>query len=83
MPYAKSDSDKLIKPQGVISKITTPKACDPKKYESDKVSDLLAPTDVIEPQNDSSESCLHETDPMMNGITGLVVEEDSPVKIKF
>ena len=38
MNFTKSESDKLIKPQGVISKITMPEICDPKDYETSSLA---------------------------------------------
>ena len=82
MTYTKSNSDKLIKPQGVTSKITMPEIYDPKECETEKVSDFVSPTDLVEPQNDSGETDIHEDD-NINEATDLVIEEDSPSDIQL
>ena len=50
MTFTKSESEKLIKPQGVISKITAPRTCDPKDYETSNVDEFASPTDAINPE---------------------------------
>ena len=50
MTFTKSESDKLIKPQGVVSKITMPKTYDPKDYETSNVAKFVSPEDFINPE---------------------------------
>ena len=77
MTFTKSESDKLIKPQGVIQKITTPETCDPKEDETSSVAEFASPTDVINPGKDSG------SDDMINDMNDLVIEEDSPSEFQL
>ena len=77
MTFAKSESEKLIKPKIMISKIIAPKTYDPKDYETSSVSEIVSPADAINPEKDSVSADIHD-DKMINDMTDLVIEEDSP-----
>lgn len=73
MTYTKSESDNLIKPQRVISKITMPEVYNPKDYELPNSTEYVSPTDVLNPENDSGSSDIHE-DNLINDVTDLVMK---------
>ena len=50
MTFTKYESDKLIKSQVVISKITTPETCDHKDCEKSSVAEIISPADVVNPE---------------------------------
>ena len=52
MACDKSDSDHLIKPQGVVSKITMSEARNPKHYERPNVLEVVFPGDDVILEND-------------------------------
>ena len=82
MTCTKSESDNLIKPRGVILKITIPEVYNPKDYELPNSTEYVSPTDVLNPENDSGSSDIHE-DYLINVMTDLVIEEDSPAKVQL
>ena len=66
--YAKSESDKLIKPQWVSSKITAPEAYNPKDCESPDVAECASPAGALSPENESGSSVIHR-EILINGMT--------------
>jgi hypothetical protein len=50
MTFTKSESDKLIKPQGVVSKITMPKTYDPKDCETSNDAEFVSSKYFINPE---------------------------------
>ena len=82
MTRTKSESDNLIKPQGVISKIAMLKAHNPKDYELPNTTECASPEDDLNPENYSGSRNTYE-DHLINDVTDLVIEEDSPAKFQF
>ena len=81
--YVKSESDKLIKPQIVIFRITAPEVCRPKDYETVSVSEFSSPIGTLQSETDFGSSDIYEDD-LINRTEDLVAEENytSDVQLK-
>ena len=79
MTCTKSETDSLMKPQEVISRISMPEIRNPENHHAEDVRELASPTDVVNPENDSGDDDVHEEDhdAILNDAE-LAIEDDSP-----